>query len=643
MAEKAGSDQHPDPSLLERFMRNEVRPAERRWVVRHLLSRCSSCMAVTRRLWALGDPPAAMRPPYRFADLTELIVTSGDLAEPQEPDRPAAPRREPTPSAPLRPAARGRLQAESYTEVFQRLAETGRRVAAERREAPRLVALILASPPADWAALALAEGGPTGEASRRFRTAPVCELLLDRGRDVADLDAAFTLRLAELALAIADRLDPAACSAAVVQTLRARAWGCLGDARRRRGDLAGAGWALGMAERLAAGPGGPPQPAGAAVALGEGPAAEPNAAADLSAAAGNDAEANFEAMAVPPLSQDVAGLGNSAGGLADGAGGVADSALEPVEWAEILVWKADLAGDLGDLGEAERLLARAAAFYHAAGDPVLEGGVRMRQGLVRAARADAGAAVELLRAAVTLLDRPPGAARRQTADALCHLAVQLQAGNPENPETPESTEIPETPETLETPETAQAPATPQTAGIDRPTPARGAALRHRGAEALRALARARALYRELEDPVAEARAWRLQGQLEAAADRLDEAEATFAGSAAALAELGLGREAALARVELALVLARTGRAAEAGRLQLHRRPPLYTRDASWVWFSALLVFQSAVARTAAPAGRGAGEALFVELARYLAGRPLVSGAPGGPRGLGGPHRLGLVA
>ena len=36
---------HPDPTLLERFMRNEVAAAERRWIVRHLIAGCSRCVA----------------------------------------------------------------------------------------------------------------------------------------------------------------------------------------------------------------------------------------------------------------------------------------------------------------------------------------------------------------------------------------------------------------------------------------------------------------------------------------------------------------------------------------------------------------------------------------------------------------------
>lgn len=49
-------ENHPDPQLLERFMRNEAAGEERRWIVRHLLAGCARCGAITRRLWELGEP-----------------------------------------------------------------------------------------------------------------------------------------------------------------------------------------------------------------------------------------------------------------------------------------------------------------------------------------------------------------------------------------------------------------------------------------------------------------------------------------------------------------------------------------------------------------------------------------------------------
>ena len=53
--------EHPDPDLLERFMRGEMAGSEipeGRKIVRHLLSGCPQCLEVTRRYWALGDMPS---------------------------------------------------------------------------------------------------------------------------------------------------------------------------------------------------------------------------------------------------------------------------------------------------------------------------------------------------------------------------------------------------------------------------------------------------------------------------------------------------------------------------------------------------------------------------------------------------------
>lgn len=48
---------HPDPRLLERFMRGEASALERRSIVRHMLTGCLQCLEVTRPLWRFGDLP----------------------------------------------------------------------------------------------------------------------------------------------------------------------------------------------------------------------------------------------------------------------------------------------------------------------------------------------------------------------------------------------------------------------------------------------------------------------------------------------------------------------------------------------------------------------------------------------------------
>ncbi len=82
-------DHHPDPALLERFMRNATSAEERRWIVRHLLAGCPRCAAVTRRVWNLGelrpdgagpdDPGEDLGPPDSS---TQAPALSGGTPEP---------------------------------------------------------------------------------------------------------------------------------------------------------------------------------------------------------------------------------------------------------------------------------------------------------------------------------------------------------------------------------------------------------------------------------------------------------------------------------------------------------------------------------------------------------------------------------
>jgi hypothetical protein len=77
----------------------------------------------------------------------------------------------------------------------------------------------------------------------RLHTWGLCELLLTRSLETLE-DPAGAAALAALALAGAERLDPAEHPAPVVADLKARAWAAAGEARRRQGDLAGAELAL---------------------------------------------------------------------------------------------------------------------------------------------------------------------------------------------------------------------------------------------------------------------------------------------------------------------------------------------------------------------------------------------------------------
>lgn len=109
----------------------------------------------------------------------------------------------------------------------------------ERSEAAGLVAELLGHPP-ERQELILRN-------NPRYLTWGVLEGLLERswGQRWEHPDQAE--HLAELALLVAGRLDPAVHSAASLEDLRARAWGYIGNARRLRADLAGAMRALALA------------------------------------------------------------------------------------------------------------------------------------------------------------------------------------------------------------------------------------------------------------------------------------------------------------------------------------------------------------------------------------------------------------
>jgi hypothetical protein len=92
---------------------------------------------------------------------------------------------------------------------------------------------------------------PLVRTCRRFRTLPLCDLLLDKSFDTAYRDSAEAVALAELGIQVADHLDSDYYGSAVIHDMKARGWAFLGNARRIRSDFAGAEQALAFAESLA--------------------------------------------------------------------------------------------------------------------------------------------------------------------------------------------------------------------------------------------------------------------------------------------------------------------------------------------------------------------------------------------------------
>jgi tetratricopeptide (TPR) repeat protein len=192
MGDPAHPANHPDTRLLEGFLRGELDPAESRAVVRHLLTGCPRCVEVTRRSWPLAQP-----------------------------------------------AATG---ADDFAGLAAVLGRHRHRLAGEQERAPRLLAEILAHSRARRLALVCGE--------ERFHSLALGETLLERSRQEAPRDPVQAAETAELAVAVADRLDARLWGATLTDLLRARSWACLGEARRLAADLRGAERALAVAEVL---------------------------------------------------------------------------------------------------------------------------------------------------------------------------------------------------------------------------------------------------------------------------------------------------------------------------------------------------------------------------------------------------------
>lgn len=193
-------------------MRGDVHSPEKRRVVRHLLGGCPRCVAVTRSLWLLaGGLPALTGP---------LGPNAGSLPSNEE---------------------------KRYDPSLTRALDVGRRreeqMAIEREAAPELFAKLLAEPAEKRLALVRRNG--------RYQTVALADLLLDRRRASRTSrttptqgetpgTAEIAAEIAELAIAIAERLDPEDCGLTVVRDLLGRAWTQAGEARRLAGDLPGA-------------------------------------------------------------------------------------------------------------------------------------------------------------------------------------------------------------------------------------------------------------------------------------------------------------------------------------------------------------------------------------------------------------------
>ncbi len=196
---------HPDRNALERFSCGEASGDEERWIEDHLRAGCAVCQREVDALLVRTLGPG-------FAFLAEEAPRQAEDMD----------------------AGWDRLVAL----LEQRLAIA----AAERQDAPGLVAELLGRPPRERERLARDSG--------RYQTLAVCELVIEKSFEERFGDNSRAVELAELGLLLAAQLDGDRYGRSVVKDLQARAWAYLGNARRMTFDLPGAEEALAQAERL---------------------------------------------------------------------------------------------------------------------------------------------------------------------------------------------------------------------------------------------------------------------------------------------------------------------------------------------------------------------------------------------------------
>ncbi|MFP3941121.1 MAG: tetratricopeptide repeat protein [Thermoanaerobaculia bacterium] len=201
---------HPGSTLLERFVLADTDPEATAAVEAHLRDGCLLCLVEVQEVFRairLRDPePLGEPPPERLED---------------------------------------RLRRMSARVRHHQI-----RIEAERRIAPWLrERLRVLTRPQQREAV---------KGKGAFKLFGLAELLAEEARSEAHRDVNRALEVAELAMVVADAVDPAAYAPGQVADATVAAWAALGNALRVRADLAGAERALGVARnQLALGAGDP--------------------------------------------------------------------------------------------------------------------------------------------------------------------------------------------------------------------------------------------------------------------------------------------------------------------------------------------------------------------------------------------------
>lgn len=196
------SGEHPAPEAIDAFAAGTPTAEQAREVVAHLIHGCTACSERIARSAALIASPPEELP----------------------------------------------LEGRGYDFAITRALH-----AVENREEDLLRARLALSRSADRVEAPFGRQGARrdGERSPRPLAWAQCESLVEAARELRHEDPATMLRLASLAVAVAESLDLRECGPRNVRDLQARAWAELGNAQRVLGDLRRAEESLGRAFALA--------------------------------------------------------------------------------------------------------------------------------------------------------------------------------------------------------------------------------------------------------------------------------------------------------------------------------------------------------------------------------------------------------
>jgi tetratricopeptide (TPR) repeat protein len=187
---------HPDPIELARFVRGDLVSRDNRRLVRYLLTTWRTCCGERENLWTEGARPA------------------------------------------------GCEYASAFAGGFALLAERARHLAAERARVPELVTRLRSLEPERQRALVRSDS--------ELWSWSLCEWLIEECLRLSGSDLNLAEDLANLTVVVSEELSPGLYGIALINDLKARAWGCVGEVLRLLSDLRSADDAFDWAESFAA-------------------------------------------------------------------------------------------------------------------------------------------------------------------------------------------------------------------------------------------------------------------------------------------------------------------------------------------------------------------------------------------------------